>query len=119
VTPLGWVLMAILAAGAIVAAVGPTSTQPVGLIAVAAVGVVLFGGGLSGRGHRRTGKTLAQRRAEFGPRARRSPDDRASAGPDEVWQRERERRREQDGGVAATDVVAASAPEPDMPDIGL
>jgi hypothetical protein len=117
VTGLGWVLLAILLAGVVVAAAGPGSVQPFGLLAVVAVGIILFGGGLSGRGRRRTGKTLAQRRAEFGPRARRFSQDPASAGGDDVWQRERERREQ----TAATTQVATAEPQPEseLPDLGL
>lgn len=98
VTPLGWVLFGLVAAGVTVSAVGPGSVQAGSLLVAVLACLMIFGGGLSGGQGvaRRTGKTIAQRRAEFGPR-RRSPVVQPLAEPQEnVWERERERRERPD-----------------------
>jgi hypothetical protein len=115
VTPFGWVLFALLAAAAIVAAVGSGPMQVVGLVAGALVGFVLVGGGMSGgSARRRTGKSLAARRAEFGPRRRRLGAAAEPMNNDDVWQRERALRMQRKQAEAP-----ASERPADMPDIGL
>jgi hypothetical protein len=115
VTPFGWVLFALLAAAVIVAAVGSGSMQVVGLVAAALVGFVLVGGGMSGgSARRRTGKTLAARRAEFGPRRRRLGAAAEPVGNDDVWERERALRQQRE----QSEEPLAQRPA-EMPDIGL
>jgi hypothetical protein len=110
ITPLGYLLFAVLLAAAVAAAAGSSTVQAISLVVVAVVGLMLLSSGLSGAGARRTtGKTLAQRRGEFGPRARRAALA-AQEDPDALWRRERE-LREQGAEPAAT--------TSDLPDIGI
>lgn len=112
-TPLGAALIAVLVAAVIVGVLASGGLAVGAFVVALLAAFVLVGGGLSGRGGRRTGKSLATRRAEFGPRARKW---KADAGPmrsqADAWQREREHR-------AQGQAVPPSSPTVDPPDIGL
>lgn len=93
ITPLGVVLLTIIAVGAAVAALASGTTQNVAFAALVVAFGIMLGGGLSGGRRGYTGKSLATRRAEFGPRSRRHVLQAVSAADqDEAWRRERERR---------------------------
>jgi hypothetical protein len=97
VTPLGGVILLILAVAVGLFLFGPSSVQAPGLI----VAVLLLAGllgvspfGRGGTGLWRSG-SLAGRRREFNPRARNVSDDPLSASEEaELWRKERERRAE-------------------------
>jgi len=93
ITPVGVVLLGVLVAAAVTAVVTSQGAQIVAFFVIVASLAILVGGGLSGGPNWTTGKSLGDRRAEFGPRRRRSLA-RASTGadPEDAWRRERERR---------------------------
>ena len=93
ITLVGWLVIAVVAGGLILAGVGPASAQrPAFMVAVGVLGVALAGS-LSGGALGRSTKTLADRRAEFGPARRDSHEDDTEPSADaQAWQRERERR---------------------------
>jgi hypothetical protein len=89
---------AVLLVGAgVTAGLGPRSAQPTAFLVLVIAALVLVGGGLSGGSRaRHTGKGLAKRRAEFGPRPRNVSGETAAEASEDAWRRERE-RREQNG----------------------
>jgi hypothetical protein len=102
-TKLAVALLVVGVAGAVVAGVGPKSTQPWGFGVCVIAALILTAGGLSGGqffGWRRfrvrvTDKGLAARRAEFGPRSRNVGDAPGPTVDDEAaLARELERRRQ-------------------------
>jgi hypothetical protein len=96
-TKLAFVILVLGVGGAVVAGIGPKSTQAWGFAVCVLAALMLVGGGLSGgRGRgRRTGKGLAARRAEFGPRSRNLDNASGPAAAEETaLARERERRRQ-------------------------
>ena len=98
-TTLGAVLVVTMIAGLLVAGIGPKSAQPFGFFVLVLASLILVAGGLSGGSRpRRTGKGLAERRAEFGPRARETSYEDAPVGNEDPWARERERRRQSGRG---------------------
>jgi hypothetical protein len=97
ITPIGIVLLLVLAAGCVLGAVGDAQTQEVGLVLVGIVlALILSSSGVRlGRG--RGGlKTLAERRAEFHPTDRRDVEAApiSAQAEDELWAKERERYRQ-------------------------
>jgi hypothetical protein len=105
VTPLGVVLLVILVAAAVLAGVGSSGLQTVGFLVLVLDAAILIGSGLSGgEGFGIvTGKNLRARRAEFGPRSRRSVVVEAEH-PDEIWRRERERREQREREERSRDI---------------
>jgi hypothetical protein len=97
-TALGAGLLVAMIAGVLVAGLGPKSVQPFGFLVLVLASLVLVAGGLSGGSRRRTGKGLAERRAEFGPRSRNASSDDVTVSNEDPWRRERERRRQSGRG---------------------
>lgn len=96
ITPIGWFSLIAIPVALVVAGLGPTSAQaPAFIIAVLAALLTVAGIASGSRG--RWGKSLAERRAEFGPIDRAAPDALTTQDPDaDAWRRERERRAEHD-----------------------
>jgi ABC-type transport system involved in cytochrome bd biosynthesis fused ATPase/permease subunit len=95
ITPVGVLVLVVLAAAALLSVFGPTSTQApalaVGIIILAAI---VTGGGVSARRGVSERKSLEQRRAEFRPRTRGSHgDEEDPLAEAELWRKERERRQ--------------------------
>ncbi len=94
-TPLAWVLMVVVLACAALFVAGPSSAQTPALVIGLLVLLVALGGSLTGGKGGLTGKSLADRQAEFHA-PRRDYVDAPAAEDEELWQREHE-RRERDG----------------------
>lgn len=94
ITPVGWFILIAIPAALAVAGLGPTFVQaPASMVAVLAALLVVAA--IAGGSRGRWGKSLAERRAEFGPIDRDALDGVTTQDSDaDAWRRERERRAE-------------------------
>jgi hypothetical protein len=94
ITPLGRVLLLLLAASIAAAVLGSGGVQAAGFLVAVLIGLVLAGEGLSGRGTPMAASRKAEvSRSRFQGRGRAEPDaDANQPSSDEIWARERQRR---------------------------
>jgi hypothetical protein len=94
ITPVGWLILITIPAGLVMAGLGPTSAQASAFV-IAALAALLAVADILGGSRGRWGKSLAERRAEFGPIDRDASDEVIAPDSDaDAWRRERERRAE-------------------------
>jgi hypothetical protein len=95
ITPLGRVLLLLMAASIAAAILGSGGVQAAGFVVAVLLGLVLAGEGLSGRGTPMAASRKAEvSRSRFQGRGRPQPeaDDANQPSSDEIWARERQRR---------------------------
>jgi ABC-type transport system involved in cytochrome bd biosynthesis fused ATPase/permease subunit len=97
ITPVGVLLLIILAGALVLAGVGPASVQAPAFVVGILILLFLVAGSLSGGRMGRSTKSLQDRRAEYGAK-QRDVTGGADAPADDsaLWQRERERREERE-----------------------
>jgi hypothetical protein len=94
ITPISVVLLTTLGVAAAMALLGPSVAQAPALVVAVLVALLLLAAGLSGGSGGRSTKSLEDRRAEFGARARRSTSETVESPTEaQIWQGERERER--------------------------